>query len=454
MVPEPGSSAPHTNRPAVSPSELRRAVLATSIGNCLEWFDFALYGYMAVTLGLLFFPTEDPTASLLLSFAAFGAAFVVRPLGGMFFGPLGDRIGRRGVLCAIILAMSGATFLVGILPTYETIGVLAPVLLVVLRLVQGFSAGGEVTGATTFVAEYAPDARRGEITSWIQFSATLGFFLGLAVPTVLNVLLTPEQITDWAWRVPFLIAGPLGVIGLYIRLRLKESPEFEKLADSGDVVRNPLRETLVRGWREIALAGGIGILVHLGYFLALVYMPTYLTTTLGFTPVTAFLATSTVVVANIVVIPVSGRLSDRLGRKPIMLASSLGFVVLTVPLFILITGGGIGTFVGLAALGLLHGTYLGAVAASFAELFTTRVRFGGFSIGHNVSAAIFGGGTPILATYLGATLGSNLMPAYLITIGAVLCVAAVCGYREMAGRPLRSGGEERERAGVPGPPRS
>jgi MFS transporter, MHS family, proline/betaine transporter len=422
-----------------APADLRRAVLATSIGNCLEWFDFAAYGYMAVTLGTLFFPSSDPAASLLLSFAAFGAAFVVRPLGAMFFGPLGDRIGRRGVLCTLILTMSAATFLVGLLPTYATIGVLAPVSLVLLRLVQGFSAGGELTGATAFIAEYAPDQRRGSVTSWIQFSATLGFLLGLAAPTLLNVLLEPAQITGWAWRIPFLVAGLIGAIGLYIRLRLDESPRFSELAESGDVVRHPLRETLVRSWREIVLAGGIGIVVHLGYFLSLVYMPTYLTKVLGFSPVTAFLATTTVVVADIAVIPISGRLSDRYGRKPIMLAGAVGFAVLAIPLFMLITHGGASTFVGLAVLGLLHGVYLGAVAAAFAELFATRVRFGGLSIGHNVSAAIFGGGTPLLATYLGAKLHSTLMPAYLITVGGLLCAAAVLGYREMAGRALRSG---------------
>lgn len=435
------STTPTTADREADPADLRRAVLATSIGNTLEWFDFAVYGYMAAVLGQLFFPTADPTASLLLSFAAFGAAFVVRPLGGLVFGPLGDRIGRRGVLCTIIITMSAATFCVGLLPTYASIGVLAPALLVLLRLVQGLTAGGEVTGATTYIAEYAPPARRGAITSWVQFSATLGFFLGLAAPTLLTVLLTSEQIAGGAWRIPFLIAGPLGIIGLYIRLRLKESPLFEELAEKGEVKSNPLRDTIVKGWREIVLAGGIGIVVHLGYFLALVYMPTYLTKTLGFSAVTAFLATTTVIVVDIAVIPFVGRLSDRIGRKPLMLGASAAFVVFTIPIFMLITSGGAATFVGLGLLGLIHGVYLGAVAAAFAELFATTVRFGGFSIGHNVSAAIFGGGTPLLATYLGAVFGTTMMPAYLIAAGSLLCLLAVLGYREMAGRPLRSGAE-------------
>ncbi|GGF55629.1 MFS transporter [Marmoricola endophyticus] len=429
-----------TERPTspdqIPAAELRRAVYATSIGNTLEWFDFAVYGYMAVVLGDLFFPSDNPTASLLLSLAAFAASFLVRPLGGAFFGPLGDKLGRRGVLCVIVVSMSAATFCIGLLPTYATIGVAAPVLLVALRLIGGFTAGGEVTGATTMIAEYAPVARRGFVTSWIQMSATLGFFLGLAAPTVLSLFLTDDQVSSWGWRLPFLVAGPLGVIGLYIRLRLRETPDFESLREEGEVAKNPLTETLVRGWREVVLAGGLGILVHLGYFMSLVYMPTYLTNSLDFSASTAFLATTTVVLFDTAVIPFAGRLSDRVGRKPVMLAGAAGFIVLTLPIFLLVRQGGAATFVALAVLGALHGTYLGGVAAAFPEVFATRVRFGGFSIGHNVSAAIFGGGTPLLAAYLGDRLGTTLMPAYLITVGGLLCLVAVTRYQEMAGRPL------------------
>lgn len=428
------SSAPPSTE---APSNVRRVVVAASIGNCLEWFDFAIYGYLAATLGILFFPAQDETASLLLSFAVFGAAFVMRPLGGLVFGPLGDRIGRRGVLSFIVLLMSAATVCIGLLPTFATIGLLAPALLVFLRLVQGFSAGGELTGATTFVAEHSPTARRGLLTSWIQVSATLGFFLGLSVPTVLTTLLSAESFDSWGWRIPFLLAGPLGVIGLYMRLKLEDTPDFRDLKAKGKVAKSPLKASLVDNWRPIVMVGAIGIIVHLGYFLVLVYMPTYLTTVLDFEAAAAFQATAVALLVDMIVIPISAALSDRIGRRPLMIGASVAFAVLTIPLFLFIAEGGVAGVLGLAAMGALHGVYVGAVAAAFVELFATQVRFGGFSIGHNVSAAIFGGGSPFLATYLVAATGNSLAPAFIIVLGALASLAAVVKLQETAGLPLR-----------------
>ncbi len=418
------------------PGTIRRVVVAASIGNCLEWFDFAVYGYLAATLGALFFPAKDPTASLLLSFAVFGAAFVARPLGGMVFGPLGDRLGRRGVLAFIVLLMSAATFCIGLLPTFATIGLLAPTLLVFLRLVQGLSCGGELTGATTFVAEHAPDKRRGVLTSWIQVSATFGFFLGLGAPALFTALFSPEALESWGWRIPFLLAGPLGLIGLYLRLRLEDTPEFRDLKAKGKVVKAPLKASF-GNWRSIISVGAVGIIVHLGYFLVLIYMPTYLTETLKFEPSEAFRATAGALVVDMIVIPLAAMLSDRIGRKPVLITAGVAFVVLTIPLFLLIAQGGMSGVLGLAALGALHGLYLGAVAATFAEIFVTQVRFGAFSIGHNVSAAIFGGGAPFLATYLVSATGSKLAPAFIIVLGALASLVAVTKLRETAGRPLR-----------------
>jgi MHS family proline/betaine transporter-like MFS transporter len=424
--------------PRAPESAVRRAVVAASVGNCLEWFDFAVYGFLAATLGALFFPSENETASLLASFAVFGAAFVVRPLGGLFFGPLGDKIGRRGVLAAIILLMSAATFAIGLLPTYATIGILAPVLLVVLRLLQGFTAGGELTGATTFVAEYSPDARRGFLTSWIQVSATLGFLLGLITPTLLTAIFGAEALSSWGWRVPFLLAGPLGVIGLYIRLKLEDTPDFRELEHEGEVAGNPLIESLTRNWGPILLVGSVGIIVHLGYFLVLVYMPTYLTGVQGLEQTTAFFATAIGLLVDIALIPLAGALSDRVGRKPLLIGACIGFAVLTFPVFLLISqGGALYAILGLSVLGALHGIYLGAVAATFAEIFATYVRYGGFSIGHNISAAIFGGGAPFLAAYLASTTGSSFVPAFIIVAGALGSLAAVVILKETAGLPLK-----------------
>jgi MFS transporter, MHS family, proline/betaine transporter len=342
------------------------------------------------------------------------------------------------VLAAIILLMSAATFAIGLLPTYATIGIMAPILLVALRLAQGFTVGGELTGSATFVAEYSPDARRGFLTSWIQASATLGFLFGLIAPTLLTTIFSEEALSSWGWRVPFLLAGPLGVVGLYIRLKLEDTPDFTELKHAGEVVRSPLRESLTRNWGPILMVGSIGIIVHLGYFLVLVYMPTYLAQVVGLEQTTAFWATVIAVVVDISLIPFMGALSDRVGRKPLLVAACVGYIILTFPVFLLMSqGGSLYAILGLAILGALHGVYLGAITAAFAELFSTQVRYGAFSIGHNISAAIFGGSAPFLATYLASATGSSLAPAFMIVAGALGSLVAVVISKETARLPLR-----------------
>lgn len=423
--------------PRAPESAVRRAVVAASIGNVVEWFDFAVYGYLAATLGVLFFPSGSETASLLASFAVFGAAFVVRPLGGFFFGPLGDKIGRRSVLAAVILFMSAATFMIGLLPTYATIGILAPVLLVTLRLLQGLSAGGELSGASTFVSEYSPDARRGFLTSWIQVSATLGFLLGLIAPTLLTAIFSEDALNSWGWRVPFLLAGPLGAIGLYIRLKLEDTPDFKELERAGEVARAPLRESLTN-WSPILLLVGIESTLQLGYYLVLVYMSTYLVQVAGLAQTTAFFVIVIAVLVDIVVIPLAGALSDRVGRKPLLVGACVGFAILTFPVFLLISQGGfLYATLGLSILGALHGVFIGTVAAVMAELFSTNVRYGGFSIGHNISAALFGGSAPFLATYLISATGNSFIPAFMIVAGALISLVSAVIIKETAGLPLR-----------------
>ncbi|MFC5747244.1 MFS transporter [Actinomadura rugatobispora] len=414
----------------------RRSLIASSIGNLLEWYDFAAYGYMAVVMGSLFFPSGSEATSLLLSFATFGVAFAIRPLGGAIIGPLGDKIGRRTVLCIVVLGISAATFAMGLLPTYASIGIVAPILLVLLRMVQGFCAGGEVGGAITFVAEAAPTARRGYYASWIQSSAVLGFFLGLSTPTVLSAVLPGDALESWAWRVPFLVAGPLGLIGLYIRLKLEETPNFKELEESGKVADSVTREVFGRSWGNIFLAAGIGIPLQMGYFMILTYVPSYLKTALDYSSTTAYFATGTAIVADLLVIPFAAVLSDRVGRKPGMLVAAIAFVVGAVPLFMMIQGGGIPAFVALGILGALHGVYLGFCGAALAEIFATRNRYGGLSVGHNIGAAVFGGATPFMATFLVDRTGNNLMPAFLILGCCLLSLVAIFAMKDRAGQPL------------------
>jgi len=417
---------------------LRRAIVGASVGNLVEWFDFAVYGYLAATLGAIFFPSDDPTISLLASFAVFGVAFFARPLGGFFFGPLGDRIGRQSTLVAVIILMSFATFAIGFLPGYEAIGIWAPILLVFLRLVQGFSTGGEFGGASAFLAEYSPDERRGFLVSWIEFSAVGGFFLGAASVLLLTAAIGEDALGSWGWRIPFLLAGPLGLIGLYIRLRLGDTPEFRALEQAGEVSRSPFRETLTQNWKPILQVVGLVIIQNAGFYIVLTYMPTYFSEELGFDTTSSSLSTVLTLIVAMALIPPLGALSDRVGRKPLLAASCVGFALLSYPLFLLMNQGNLFA-AGLAhvALGILLAIFLSTTIAALTELFPTRVRYGGFSIGYNISVAIFGGAAPFFATWLISATGNPLSPAFYLIAAAVATFLTLLTLRETARTPLR-----------------
>ncbi|WP_211233352.1 MFS transporter [Brevibacterium album] len=423
--------------PAPSPALVRRATVGASIGSVVEWFDVALYGYLAVVIGEVFFDSADPTAALLSSFAVFASAFLVRPLGGIFFGAMGDRIGRQKVLAAVILTASGATFLIGLLPGYDSIGLFAPVLLVLLRLVQGFSAGGEMGGASAFVAEYAPRQRRGYLVSFVEMGCILGFLLGAATVLVMNTVLTEAQMHDWGWRIPFLVAGPLGVVGLYIRARLEETPEFAALRASGRVRRNPLKETLVRHWRAVLVVAGFALFQNVAIYVILTYVPTHLSVTLGFSSLLGSVSAVLMMVVLCALIPVTGRLSDRVGRRPVLLASCVSSAALGVPLFLgMGAGGAVLAVVCHVLLGVLLSLFLGPVLAAANELFSTDVRYGGFSLGYNVSVSLFGGTAPFVVTLLVAETGFAAAPGLYLAAAAVITGIVVLMVRETA--PLRA----------------
>ena len=424
--------------PQVEETSIRRAIVGASVGNTVEWFDFAVYGYLAVTLGAVFFPSEDPTISLLSSFAVFGVAFVMRPLGGLFFGPLGDRIGRQRTLATVIILMSVSTFAIALLPGYATIGIWAPILLVAARLLQGFSAGGEFGGASAFIAEYSPDNRRGFLVSWLEFSTLIGFILGSTSVLVLSSVLSEDALTSWGWRIPFLLAGPLGLIGLYIRLRLDDTPEFRALESAGEVSQSPFKETITQNWRPILQVAGLVIIQNAGFYIVLTYMQTYITEQLGFSTTSASLSTVLTLLVGMALIPPLGALSDRVGRKPVLMASCVGFVVLTYPLFLLLNAGSLaGAIAAHVALGALLAVYLSTTIAALTELFPTRVRYGGFSIGYNISVAIFGGAAPFLATYLISVTGNPLSPAFYLIAAAIATALTLLTIKETARTPLR-----------------
>lgn len=426
------------------PSDIRRAVTGASIGNAVEWFDFAIYGFLATFIAANFFPAGDDTAALLKTFAIFAAAFFMRPLGGFVFGPLGDRIGRQRVLALVILLMSSATVAIGLLPTYGSIGVAAPVLLFLLRCLQGFSAGGEYGGGAVYLAEFASDKRRGLTVTTMAWSGVLGFLVGSVTVTLLQALLPAHAMDSYGWRIPFLIAGPLGMVGLYIRLRLQDTPQFTELSRSEQVAASPLREAVRTSWRSILQVIGLFVVFNVGYYVVFTFLQTYLISTLKFAKTQAFTSmTLATFVALVLILPLAA-LSDRIGRRPMLIAGSAAFAVLAYPLFLLLTSGSFAAAVAAhCALAAIESVYVSAAVTAGVELFATRVRFSGFSIGYNICVAGFGGTTPYVVTWLTAETGDNVVAAYYLIAAAVVSLVTVLTLRETAGRPLAQTGDHR-----------
>ncbi|MBL3664622.1 glycine betaine/L-proline transporter ProP [Streptomyces sp. M2CJ-2] len=421
------------------PALVRRAVKAAALGNAMEWFDFGVYSYLAVTLGKVFFPSGNPTAQLLSTFGAFAAAFLVRPLGGMVFGPLGDRVGRQKVLAFTMIMMAVGTFAIGLIPSYATIGVGAPILLLAARLVQGFSTGGEYAGASTFIAEYAPDRRRGFLGSWLEFGTLAGYIGGAGLVTLMTALLSSEDLLSWGWRLPFLIAGPMGVIGLYLRMRLEETPAFAAEVEKAETERPkvPLREMVTGQWRALLLCVGLVLVFNVTDYMLLSYMPTYLTGELGYDATHGLLVVLGMMVLMMIVQPFAGALTDRVGRRPVIAAGCAGFLLLSIPALLLIREGSLlAVAVGMGALGLLLVCFTATMPSALPALFPTRVRYGSLSIGFNVSVSVFGGTTPLVVTALIGATGDVMMPAYYMMVAAVIGGFAVWRMAESAGRPL------------------
>lgn len=421
-------------------ADVRRAVTGASIGNAVEWFDFAIYGFLATFIAANFFPSGNETAALLNTFAIFAAAFFMRPLGGFVFGPLGDRIGRQRVLALVILLMSGSTLAIGLLPTYTAIGVAAPLLLLFLRCLQGFSAGGEYGGGAVYLAEFASEKRRGLTVTFMVWSGVLGFLIGSVTVTLLQALLPTDAMESYGWRIPFLLAGPLGIVGLYIRLRLDDTPQFAQLSKTQQVAKSPLREALRTAWRPILQVIGLMIIFNIGYYVVFTFLPTYFIKTLHFTKTNAFVSiTLASLVALILILPLAA-FSDRIGRRPMLIAGSLAFAIGGYPLFLLLNSGSLAAAIaahcGLAA---IEAVYVSAAVAAGVELFATRVRYSGFSIGYNICVAAFGGTTPYVVTWLTAQTANNVAPAYYVVVAAAISLLTILTLRETAGRPLPQG---------------
>ncbi|MBB5155436.1 MFS transporter [Saccharopolyspora phatthalungensis] len=418
-------------------SLLRRAVGAAAIGNCTEWYDFGVYAYVAAYVGHQFFPGPWETVS---AFGVFAISFLFRPLGSLFFGPLGDRIGRQKVLAVTILLMSGSTFVIGLLPTYGAIGIIAPMLLLLCRLLQGFSTGGEYGGAATYIAEFAPDRRRGFWGSWLEFGTLVGFGFGALVPTILILNLDSASMESWGWRIPFLIAGPLGGVGLYLRSKLEDTPAFKNLEATHQVAKSPLKDLISQWWRQLLILMGIVVLINIANYTILTYMETYLKDTLhvpeGQESTVLIPLLLTVVFMMVVITPV-GALSDRIGRKPLFLSAAICFLVLPIPAFMLIAQGTVlTTILGLGLLAIGHVQLIGPLAATLPAMFPTKVRYAAFCVGYNISTAAFGGTAPLVNDAVVTATGNTLFPAFYLMAAALVALGPILLMKETARKPL------------------
>ena len=431
-----------SSRPSSSErSTLRRAATASFMGNFVEWFDYAAYGYLAAVIAVVFFPATDKTTGLLAAFAVFAISFIVRPIGGIVWGHIGDRYGRRNALSLSILIMSGSTFCIAFLPTYAQVGMLAPLLLLLIRLVQGFSASGEYAGAAAFLAEYAPDRKRGFYTCLVPASTAAGLLFGSLFAAGLYSQLDSEQLHSWGWRLPFLLAAPLGLIGRYIRLHLEDTPKFREmekaLEHKATKHRAPIGELLGVYRKRVLVAIGVTCLNAVAFYLILSYMPTYLSTEMGMTETDSFLASTVSLATYIGFIFLMGMLSDRFGRKTMLIAASLLFLAITVPLFSALEGQ---TFAFILLIQIAFGLMLamndGTLPCFLAEVFPTHVRYSGFAFSFNTANALFGGTAPFIATWLISQTGDKLAPAWMLVGAAGVALLAMLCIRETAHQAL------------------
>ncbi|MEB1349587.1 glycine betaine/L-proline transporter ProP [Xanthomonas campestris] len=422
---------------------LRKAVGAAALGNAMEWFDFGVYGYLAVTLGQVFFPSSNPTAQLIATFATFTVAFLVRPIGGMVFGPLGDRYGRQKVLAATMILMALGTFSIGLIPAYAQIGLWAPALLLLARLLQGFSTGGEYGGAATFIAEYATDRNRGLMGSWLEFGTLGGYIAGAATVTALHMALSQAQMLDWGWRVPFLVAGPLGLLGLYMRMKLEETPAFRAYTEQSEQRE---RETAGQGlmtllrlhWPQLLKCVGLVLVFNVTDYMLLTYMPSYLSVTMGYAESKGLLLIILVMLVMMPLNVVGGMFSDKLGRRPMIIGACAALFALAIPCLLLIgSGSDVLIFTGLMLLGLALVCFTSSMPSTLPALFYTPVRYSALSIAFNVSVSLFGGTTPLVTAWLVERTGDPLVPAYYLMGAAAIGLVTMLFVRETAGLPLR-----------------
>lgn len=405
-----------------------RVLIASLVGSSIEWFDYFLYGTMAaLVFNQLFFVNEDPTVGLLLAYASFALSFFIRPFGGIIFSHIGDRIGRKKTLVLTLSLMGAATFAMGILPTYQAIGVAAPIILITLRLIQGLGIGGEWGGALLLATEYAPPERRGFFGSIPQMGVTIGMVMGTLALWIMS-LLPEQQFMTWGWRVPFILSALLVIFGLWIRKGIDETPEFKKVQEKGEIPKLPIVETLRYYWKEVLITIGAKVVETAPFYIFSTFIVSYGTSTLGFSRSAVLGAVMVSTVITTILIPVMGSLSDRVGRKKMYIVGTVAMMAFAFPYFWMIHQGSVlmlvlATIIGL---GIIWAPITAVLGTMFSEIFDAKVRYTGVSLGYQIGAAVAGGTAPLVATALLASFNNSYVPVALyIMFTAVVSLIAI-----------------------------
>ena len=436
---DPSAPSASPTTPSASPTEPlprspRKVIVASLVGTSLEWYDFFLYGTAAaLVFNQLFFPSFDPLVGTLLAFATYAVGFVARPLGGIIFGHFGDRVGRKQVLVVTLLIMGIATFLIGLLPTYASIGVAAPILLVVLRFAQGLGLGGEWGGAVLMSLEHGSPERRGLNASWPQVGVPIGNLLAAGVLALLNLVLSEEAFLSWGWRVAFLLSGVLVLVGLWIRVTIAESPLFAEVEESGSKAQMPLVEVLKQHPKELLIAMGARIGTDVAFYTFTLYILTFITTNLGLPRSIGLNAVLIGSACQLALIPFFGALSDRVGRRPVYAAGAVAAALWAFAFFPLLSTGStavivLATIVALAT----HAAMYGPQAAFIAELFSTKLRYSGASMGYQIAGVLGGGIAPLVSIALASAFGTAFAVSFYVLAMVALTLVALAMAPETA----------------------
>lgn len=418
---------------------MRRILIASLVGSSIEWFDYFLYGTVsALVFNQLFFVNEDPTIGLLLSYASFALAFFIRPFGGVIFSHIGDRIGRKKTLVLTLSLMGVATFGMGLLPTYQAVGIWAPILLITLRLVQGLGIGGEWGGALLLAVEYAPAEKRGLFGAIPQMGVTIGMLLGTVALSIMTLL--PENaFMTWGWRIPFIFSALLVFFGLWIRKGIDETPSFKKVKESGEVPKLPIVETLKNYWREVLIAVGAKVVETAPFYIFSTFVVSYATANLGFSRTATLTAVMIATIITTILIPIMGNLSDKIGRKKLFIGGTIGMALFAFPYFWLLQQKSVlllivATVIGL---GVIWAPITAVLGTMFSEIFDAKIRYTGITLGYQIGAALAGGTAPLVATALLDKFNNSYVPVALyIIFASVLSLAAIWAVKDRSNQKL------------------